>query len=312
MKALLIFNPAAGWRDVRRELKRVTTYLEEKGWRIGFRETWGRGDATTFAREAVAKGYDAVIVAGGDGTISEACDGLAGSEVALGVLPIGVGNVWALEMGIPTPSHFRRQHLMEAAKILTDGEIRRIDLGKAGRRHFILWAGIGLDAMVTEEMEPMSKAEKRMGALAYIIAGILVAKDFAGTKATVKVDERDLKTRAILILIGNAQLYGGVVRITREAKIDDGLLDVCVLKGYGLPSAIHHAVRVFTGRHLRDPQVEYQRGKKVIVHTAKPMPVQVDGDPIGTTPMEFEVVHKALSVIVPKEIPKRLFLEEAN
>jgi|Deesub1362A_J573_1020465.scaffolds.fasta_scaffold02531_4 YegS/Rv2252/BmrU family lipid kinase len=309
MKALLIFNPAAGWRDVRRELKKVTAYLEEKGWRISFRETFGRGDATTFAREAVAKGYDVVIVAGGDGTISEACDGLAGSRVALGVLPIGVGNVWALEMGIPTPSRFRRHHLLEAAKILVEGKIRRIDLGRAGRRHFILWAGIGLDAIVTKKIESMTKAEKRMGALAYIVAGILVAKDFAGTKAIVKVDGRNLKTRAMLILVGNAQLYGGVVRITREAKIDDGLLDVCVLKGYGLPSAIHHAMGVFTGRHLRDPQVDYLRGKKVSVHTAKPMPVQVDGDPIGTTPMEFEVLHKALSVIVPKEVPKGLFLE---
>jgi len=313
MKAMLIFNPIAGARDVRRELEQVMAYWEGRGWEVIFRETWGPGDATTFAREAVADGCQAVFVAGGDGTLGEAADGLAGSNVALGVLPAGVGNVWALEMGIPTPSPRRRHPLLDAARVLAEGEIRRIDLGRAGfpgagQRHFILWAGIGLDAKVTERIEPRARPTKRLGTLAYAVAAVLVAKDFRGTRTRVVIDGRRINTRSILILISNAQLYAKLVRVAAEAHLDDGLLDVCIFKGVNLASTIHHAVRVFARRHLRDPQVEYYQCRKVSISTATPLPVQVDGDPIGTTPMEFKIVPRALNVIVPRNASQQLFL----
>ena len=308
MKAMLIFNPAAGAREVQRELEQVIAYWERRGWEVSFRQTWGAGDATTFAREAVATGCQAVFVAGGDGTVSEAANGLAGSNVALGVLPAGVGNVWALEMGIPNPSPMRRHPLLDAAEVLAKGEIRRIDLGRAGQRHFILWAGIGLDAKVTERMEPRARPTKRLGTLAYAVAAVLVAKDFRGTRTRVEIDGRNINTRCILVLISNAQLYAKLVRVAAEAHLDDGLLDVCIFKGVNLVSTVHHAIKVFARRHLHDPQVEYYQCKKVSISTATPLSVQVDGDPIGTTPMEFEIVPQALNVIVPQNSSRQIFL----
>lgn len=308
MKAMLIFNPAAGARDVKRELGQVIACWEGRGWQVSSRETWGPGDATTFAREAVATGCQAVFVAGGDGTVGETADGLAGSDVALGVLPTGVGNVWALEMGIPTPSPMRRHPLLDAAEVLAEGEIRRIDLGKAGQRHFILWAGIGLDAKVTERMEPRDRPAKRLGTLAYAVAAVLVAKDFRGTRTRVVIDGHRINTRSMLVIVSNAQLYAKLVRVAAEAYLDDGLLDVCIFKGVNLASTVHHAVRVFARRHLRDPQVEYYQCRKVSISTATPLPIQVDGDPVGTTPMEFEIVPHALNIIVPRNLSQRLFL----
>ena len=308
MKAMLIFNPAAGAREVERELEQVIAYWEGRGWQVSFRETWGAGDATTFAREAVAAGCQAVFVAGGDGTIGEVADGLAGSDVALGVLPAGVGNVWALEMGIPTPSPLRRHPLLDAAEVLAEGKIRRIDLGRAGQRHFILWAGVGLDAEVAERMEPRSRPTKRLGTLAYAVAAALVAKDFRGTRTRVVIDGRSINTRAILVIVSNVQLYARLMRVAAEAYLDDGLLDVCIFKGSNLASTVQHAIKVFAHRHLRDPQVEYYRCRKVSISTATPLPVQVDGDPIGVTPMEFEVVPQALNVIVPQNSSRRFFL----
>jgi YegS/Rv2252/BmrU family lipid kinase len=249
-----------------------------------------------------------VFVAGGDSTVSEAADGLAGSDVALGVLPAGVGNVWALEMGIPTPSPLRRHPLLDAAEALAEGEIRRIDLGRAGLRHFILWSGIGLDAEVTERMEPRDRPAKRLGTLAYAVAAVLVAKDYRGTRARVEIDGRSINTRCILVLISNAQLYAKLVRVAAEAYLDDGLFDVCIFKGVNLASTVHHAIMVFARRHLCDPQVEYYQCKKVSISTATPLPVQVDGDPIGTTPIEFEIVPQALNVIVPQNSSRQLFL----
>lgn len=308
MKAMLILNPAAGARDVQRELEQIVTFWERRGWQVGSRKTRGPGDAIIFAREAVAIGCQAVFVAGGDGTIGEAADGLAGSDVALGVLPAGVGNVWALEMGIPTPSPLRRHPLLDAAEALVEGEIRRIDLGRAGQRHFILWAGIGFDAEVTERMEPRDRPTKRLGTLAYAVAAVLVAKDYRGTRTRVVIDDHSINTRSILIIVSNAQLYAKLVRVAAEAYIDDGLLDVCIFKGSNLASTVHHAVKVFARRHLRDSQVEYYRCRKVSISTVTPLPVQVDGDPIGTTPMEFEIVPQALNIIVPRNSSKRLFL----
>lgn len=308
MKVMLIFNPAAGARDVKRELGQVIACWEGRGWQVSSRETWGPGDATTFAREAVATGCQAVFVVGGDGTVGEAANGLAGSDVALGVLPAGVGNVWALEMGIPTPSPMRRHPLLDAAEVLAEGEIRRIDLGKAGQRHFILWAGIGLDAKVTERMEPRDKPAKHLGTLAYAVAAVLVAKDFRGTRTRVVIDGHRINTRSMLVIVSNAQLYARLVRVAAEAYLDDGLLDVCIFKGINLASTVHHAIRIFARRHLRDPQVEYYRCKKVSISTATPLPVQVDGDPIGTTPMEFEIVPQALNIIVPRNSSSQLFL----
>ncbi|MCK4451192.1 MAG: diacylglycerol kinase family lipid kinase, partial [Anaerolineae bacterium] len=281
MKAMLIFNPAAGAREVERELEQVIDYWEGRGWQVNFRETWGAGDATTFAREAVTAGCQAVFVAGGDGTLGEVAGGLAGSDVALGVLPAGVGNVWALEMGIPTPSPLRRHPLLDAAEVLAEGEIRRIDLGRAGQRHFILWAGIGLDAQVTERMEPRTRSTKRLGTLAYVVAAALVAKDFRGTWTRMVIDGHSINTRAILVIVSNAQLYARLVRVAADAYLDDGLLDVCIFKGSNLASTVQHAIKVFTRRHLRDPRVEYYRCRKVSISTTAPLPVQADGDSIG-------------------------------
>jgi diacylglycerol kinase (ATP) len=308
MKAMLIFNPVAGARNVERELGQVMAYWEERGWQVNFRETCRAGDAMTFACEAVATDCQAVFVAGGDGTVGEAVDGLAGSDVALGVLPAGVGNVWALEMGIPTPSPLRRHPLLDAAEILAEGEVRRIDLGRAGQRHFILWAGIGLDAQVAERMEHRSRPTKRLGTVAYAAATVLESLGFRGVMTRVVIDGHSINTRVILVIVSNAQLYARVLRVAARAYLDDGLLDVCIFKGSNFASTAQHAIKAFAHRHLHDPQVEYYQCRKVSISTATPLPVQVDGDPIGATPMQFEIVPQALNIIVPQNSSRHLFL----
>ncbi len=306
-KGMVIYNPTAGARDAHRELKIVIAYLEDCGWQLALRETQNRGDATTFAREAVASDLQAVFVVGGDGTINEAVNGLVGSEVALGLLPSGTGNVWALELGLPIPSPVRWHPLLGAARAMLVGQVRRVDVGRAGGRHFLLWAGVGLDAAVTEQVESRTEVKKRLGPLAYVIAAFLVAKDFTGTRVEVNVDGQVVRARALLIVVSNTQLYGRVLRIASQARLDDGLLDVCVFKGFGFPAAVRHAVRVLAGQHLHDPRVVYWQGRRVSINAARPLSVQVDGDPIGHTPIELETVPRALNIIVPAHAPGSLF-----
>jgi diacylglycerol kinase (ATP) len=307
---MVIFNPTAGARDVHCELKRVASYLEDSGWHLTLRETRGRGDATTFAREAAATGLRVVFVVGGDGTINEAVNGMVGSEVALGLLPSGTGNVWALELGLPIPSPVRWHPLLGAAKALLAGQVRRVDVGRSGERHFLLWTGVGLDAAVTEQIEPKTRAQKRLGTLSYAIAAALVAKDFAGTRVVVNVDGRKAHARALLIVVSNTQLYGRILRIASQARLDDGLLDVCIFKGFGFPAAGRHALRVLAGQHLHDPQVVYHQGRRVSISSARPLAVQMDGDPVGYTPITLEIVPRALNIIVPAHAPGGLFQDE--
>jgi len=304
---MVIFNPTAGARDVHRELERVMAYLESCGWQLALRETRSRGDATAFAREAAATGFHAVFVVGGDGTINETVNGLVGSEVALGLLPSGTGNVWALELGLPIPSPVHWHPLLGAAKAMLAGQVRRVDVGRAGERHFLLWAGVGLDAAVTEQIEPRPRAKKRLGSLAYVVAAVLVAKDFTGTRVEVNVDGQQVRARALLIVVSNTQLYGRILRIASQARLDDGLLDVCIFKGFGFPSAVRHALRVLAGQHLHDPQVVYRQGRQVSISAAQPMAVHVDGDPVGHTPITLEIVPRALNIIVPAHAPGNLF-----
>ena len=307
MKAQVILNPSAGQRDRRHELKAAMTYLEDHGWQLSLRETRGPEEATTYARQAVAEGYDVVIAAGGDGTVSEVANGLAGSEVALGMFPIGTTNVWALQMGIPPLWPLRQPSLLEAAKVLAEGHTRRVDLGQVNGRYFLLWAGVGLDAKITEEVEP--EAKKRLGALAFVMAGIVVAKEFAGTKVQVIIDGCEVKRRAILIVASNAQLYAGIMRLAAQARLDDGLLDVLIFKGQGFPATLRHLFSVLTNRHLRDPQVEYYQARRVEISAAKSLSVHADDEPFTTTPVEIGVVPRALRVVVPQVLPPGLFTD---
>jgi len=136
VKALLIHNPAAGIMGHRRGLTRAIKLLEDHDWDVTWRTTEKPSDISYWARGAVEADYDVVIVAGGDGTIGQAADGLAGSDVALGILPLGSGNVLARELGLSRPGTWNPFPLETAAQMLLDGERRRVDLGLANGRHF--------------------------------------------------------------------------------------------------------------------------------------------------------------------------------
>lgn len=112
----------------------------------------------------------------------------------------------------------------------------------------------------------------------------------------------------VLLLVCNAQLYAGMVRVAPEARLDDGLLNVYLFKGRGLASMVRLLLSVLARRHRRDPQIIHHTARQVVVETARPLPVQVDGEPIGTTPIRFDVVPGALKVLVPPTAPDTLFV----
>jgi len=312
--ALLIYNPTAGPRgELRRDLERVVAYLTERGWRVTIRATRKPGDATELARAAVAACCKVVLVAGGDGTVHEAVNGLVGSDTAMGVLPVGTGNVWAKEIGLPRPGLTQWDQLMAAARMLVDGEVRWVDVGRAGERFFLNCAGVGIDSTVTAHIEPRTRVEKQLGgALTYLAAGFWIARDFGGVQSTVVIDGHVVRAMILLVVVSNIQLYGGLVKMSPEARVDDGLLDVRIFRGMGLAWTLRHFAGVFTQRHLRNPMVSHYQGRQVTIHTAEPFPVQLDGESVGMTPLSVEVVPRALRVLVPRAAPAYLFAHSSD
>jgi diacylglycerol kinase (ATP) len=308
VKAHVIYNPVAGPWDVQQAIQRVCAQLEEHGWSIRLKQTQRPGDATVLAREAAHAGCDVVVVAGGDGTLNEAVNGLVDTQTALGVLPVGTGNRWARQLGLPIYLLATPLRAHEAATELAEATVRRIDVGKVNERYFLCWAGIGLDAQITTEMEPRPRHTKHLGIIPYIIAGVLVARDFQGVRTRVQLDEKVVRGRTLLILASNIQQYAGQLHVVPQARLDDGLLDVFVFKGLGFPYALRHLFTMLSRQWLQDPRIVHRQARYVKIQTDRPIPVQVDGDPAGsTTPVTLQIIPRALRVLVPPTTPPGLF-----
>ena len=314
MKALVIHNPAAGQRDKAEEITQIVEYLRVQGWEVaGVEQTHGHGDATTYARRAVTLGCDVVFAAGGDGTLAQVANGLVNSETALGVLPAGTGNVMARQLGLPVSGSLWPQPLLNCVHLLLDGQARRIDVGRvrlAGDRlthHFLCWGGVGFDAQVNLLVNEELDRKHRLGILAFVVAGILTLRDYAGTGAIVKADGKRIRRRLIMLVANNIQLYGAFMKMAPRAVLDDGLLDIYCFRGRGAARTILHTLRLFTSRHLQDPEVDIYRAQRLEIRTARPLPVHVDGEPIGFTPAVIDVIPQALRLLVPPGAPVTLF-----
>ncbi|HEV2124685.1 MAG TPA: diacylglycerol kinase family protein [Chloroflexota bacterium] len=288
LRVVLLVNPTAGMRPASIQL--LEAELRSRGADVETATTTRAGEGTIIAQQAAEAGADVVLVCGGDGTLNEAVNGLAGTSTALATFPAGTVNVWAREVGIPTDP-------VRNAALLWEGERRRIDLGRAGDRYFLLMAGIGFDADVAAQVTSVEK--KRWGALAYVRRGIVTAMRWPRRRMWILLDDRSIKRRLLFAVIGNTRLYGGVVNITHQAVADDGLLDVCLFGGQRATDKLAHAWRVVTRSHTRAPTVEYYRAHQITLVTRPRMYVQVDGDTIGQTPMQFAAIPRALAVVVP-------------
>jgi len=301
-KALLIHNPAAGMYSHLRGLRRAVNHLEKHGWQVTWRTTRKPADTTAWAREALTSECDVVIVAGGDGTIGKAVNGLAGSDMPLGILPLGTGNVLARELGLPQPGPFSPFALEDAAQVLLDSVPHRVDLGWANGHHFFSWAGVGFDAEIIKGAEAQPAVKRRLGLVGFLVFVAVTLRTYAGTRATMIVDGRRVSSRVILALASNIELYGRWFRIAPTARLDDGLLDICCFHGQKAPIMFYHALTVLLRRHIGDPNVSYYQARDVEIETARPLPVQLDGEPFGTTPLTIKVVPQALTLLLPPEV----------
>ena len=300
--AVMIVNPTSGSYVQRsRRVGEALSFLRNHGWQVNLKLTGAPGDARRLAREAVVEEVDVVIVVGGDGTINEVIQELAGSETALGVLPFGTVNVWARESGIPLTD-------AGALDVLVNGRTRQVDLGCVNGHYFLLMVGIGFDGEVTHAVE--KRPIKRLGVLGYLLVGTWLGLGYESFRVYMTINGRLIKKHALQVIIGNTQLYGGTIKYTWQAKCDDGLLDVCVVRKRSMLGRITVFVDFMLHRKRRRQWVSYAKCKAVEIRTRKPVAIQVDGEPFGYTPARFTIAPKVLKVIIPMKTPEGLFSQE--
>jgi YegS/Rv2252/BmrU family lipid kinase len=287
-----IFNPHSGGGGYRRDVPLIFDALRGLGYEVQDLQTEEPGDATRLAREAVADGFDLVAAIGGDGTVNEIINGLAGSETPLAIIPTGTVNVLAMELGIPLEPP-------DAVKLLGGaGNVSWIDLGLAGDRYFGLMAGVGMDAAVVAAINPTMK--KALKEAAFAVQGLATYLTHEDPLIRVTCDERTVE--GYFAVLGNSSNYGGAFGITPLADMRDGLLDVCVLKDKSFVSTVSYWTAALINAHIKHPKVEYFRTEAALLETVeedKEVLVQTDGEVAGKLPMECKVVPRGLRVVVP-------------
>ncbi len=280
----IILNPAARGERAHRRHAQVAALTQG----AVMCATARGGDAEYLARTAVEAGYRTIVAAGGDGTVNEVVNGIAGSNVTLGLLPLGTMNVFATELGLPTD-------LERCWQLIQDGHTRKVDLPSANGKHFVQLAGVGFDAQVVKET---SRALKRsFGPLSYLFSAAQIS---ARTPPRLRIEsEHAVTAEGSFVLIGNGRLYGGPFPFFKNAVIDDGLFDVLVFKRLGYLDMIRYMQDVILRAQITSPEVEYFQTTKLRVSSDSGVPVEVDGELIGNCPVEFKIRSRGLRVIAP-------------
>jgi len=290
-RMLVIANPTASGGGYRRDLPLIVEALASFGYAVDERHTERPGDAVSIARSGVEDGFEVVCAVGGDGTVNETINGLAGSDVPLAIVRTGTVNVLAMELGIPLDPP-------DALRVIEKASVSWIDLGRAGERYFALMAGIGMDAQVVATVNPVLKRTLKEAAFALQGAVTYLRHE----EALLRVDDGEHVVDGYFAVFGNASNYAGSFGITPYADMRDGLLDVCVLQDKSFLSTAWYWLAALLNSHLTHPKVQYFRTEAAqvsAVEEGKEILVQTDGEVAGKLPLECRVVPRALRVVVP-------------
>lgn len=269
---------------------KVESVLKEKGipYRVAFTER--PGHATELAREAVKMGVRAVVAVGGDGTVNEVGNGLVKTDVPLGYIPAGSGNDFATAQGVPKDP-------VQALHRVLKHVPRRVDTADFGGRAMISSIGVGFDGQVAKTVNA-SKWKERLGKGSYALGVIQELHRFQPTRVTLEVDGQVLQEKDVwLIAIANISCYGGGMKICPEAKNDDGLLDICLVRGVSRWKLLGLFPLVFAGKHVDYPYVVMMRGSRIQVSADLPLVVHADGEVIGETPVSVSVQPQSLTIL---------------
>ena len=282
----LIFNPSAHANkggDLADEIIKASPKIE-------LVKTQSPEHLKEVVSELVANRVDSLCVAGGDGTINAVIELIVGTDTKLGVFPTGTMNLFAREMGLPL------NNVVECWNVIENGETKEIDVFKAGNSIFVQVAGVGFDAKIIEETSWENK--KRFGRFSYLLSAFNVASQKAPRVLVTVEDEEPIE--GAFVLIGNGSLYGPALKVFSKAKNDDGLLDVMVFDKQNPAEIIKYVSSIALGMSDKANGIQYLQAREIRVTSESSVPVEVDGELAGNTPISFRHSGQKLSVFCPK------------
>lgn len=268
MKVRLIINPISGTASKEGLAESVAQAVAPMGWELETVYTKCSGDATRLAAEAVAQGCEAVLAAGGDGTINETAAALCGKNATLGIIPCGSGNGLARHLGIPVD-------IREGIKVIARAETRSIDYATVNRKKFFCTFGVGFDAAVSEAFA----RKKTRGPLSYLQSTLETFNTYEPELYTITTDDQVLTERAFLVAVCNASQYGNNAYIAPHATIDDGLLDVTIVhKGNPITTALV-GLDMMIGNIEKNMLIQTIRTPRIVIERNSQGPSHIDGEP---------------------------------
>ena len=295
-KALVIVNPTVGVDATERLREELANHFRGAGIHYEIQETQPGVRIGDRVRERMRERLDFVVAAGGDGTVAAVSDGLIGSRVPLAIVPIGTGNLVARELGIPL-------EIADAVAVIAGApRPRRIDALRIGDRVFVLNAGIGISAAI---MSGTTRAEKQfLGPAAYVGTGIWRVPAFPPMRVTLTVDGVNRTFLAMDVAVLNCGILTRTIYPPlADVRVDDGHLDVLVLRTMGFLDYPRYFFDLLLRRPVTPLAFCLRAERKVVIRCRTPQAVQADGDIIGSTPVEIEILPAAVTVLVPDRAP---------
>ncbi len=241
-----------------------------------------------------------IVAVGGDGTLNEVANGVAGRGVELATIPLGTGMDFGRTYGIPS-------RFDDAVRVALDGDVRTVDAGRVryrsreggeAERWFANVGSVGMSGAVAERANGMSKALGGRVTFFYALTRVFLA--WRNTEISVALDGGERRGRMHDVVVANGVWHAGGMKLAPAARPDDGLFDVVLIGDISKLDFVTTAPRIYRGGHVRHPKVEVLRSATVEVDAQEPLPIEVDGEQIGTTPARFEIVPGALRLRVPR------------
>jgi len=294
-------NPAAGAGRTAKKWPQIMSLLKNIGLRFEHDLTEAPRHAIELAKSAAKKGYELVVSVGGDGTINEIVNGLydAGNikDVMLGIISTGTGSDYIRTVGIPRRHSEACQRLLNPQKLVVDvGEVEYESGGRAVKRLFVNFAGLGFDAEVVKATTQKFKA---LGAVPSYLMGLLTTLIcYRNREVLVKLDGKTDDRKVCAVVMSNGKYGGGSMYVAPDADLRDGLLDVMIIDDISKPDLLWSIPRIYKGTHLTHPKVTAERAREIEIIPRQPMSIQADGELLGNAPASFRVLPAALNIIV--------------
>lgn len=288
MSYLFIVNPVAGKTKAKNTISIIKYIMDQNKKQYEILTTTKRGDAREFAQEAIQKDFSTIVAVGGDGTINEVLNGMAGSKKILGIIPAGTGNDFARSLDLP-------EDPKESLNIILQGNIKEVDFGKINGKHFINIASIGLDAHIADEANKIKN--KVPSTYAYILALLKGIISFKSYSIDVIIEKEKLNLDVMLVAICNGNYYGGGMKIAPNAAYEDGYFDICIIERMSKLKVLFLFPTIFKGNHVKIKGVKILRAKEIEIQSKKTIKINTDGEIAVHKPLKFKIIEKGLKIL---------------